>query len=138
MKTTKSTHDSTTTIGDSVFVARPSPFQIMRPDAITDAKLSIWRRTCGPGSRDAREGARGGSHAGGRVGGTRRARRRTWLQGDNDRVGVLDVAQRREVVQSTCDHSRSPSFQVPSFTLVIISSHLDSQTFYSSSSDTEQ
>ena len=34
----------TTTIGDSVLVKSPSPFQIMRPEAMTDAKLSTCSR----------------------------------------------------------------------------------------------
>lgn len=32
-------------MGDSEFVINPSPFQIMSPDAMTEAKLSTWRRT---------------------------------------------------------------------------------------------
>lgn len=35
------THLRTTTIGDSVLVISPRPFQIMRPDARTEAKLRI-------------------------------------------------------------------------------------------------
>lgn len=38
---TSTTHLNTTTIGDSVFVIRPSPFQIMRPEANTEAKFRI-------------------------------------------------------------------------------------------------
>jgi hypothetical protein len=40
------THLRTTTIGDSVFVSKPSPFQSMSPDASTDAKLSACNNTC--------------------------------------------------------------------------------------------
>jgi hypothetical protein len=32
-------------MGDSEFVITPSPFQIMRPEAMTEAKLRTWRRT---------------------------------------------------------------------------------------------
>jgi hypothetical protein len=35
------THLRTTTIGDSVLVISPRPFQIMRPEARTEAKLRI-------------------------------------------------------------------------------------------------
>ena len=38
-------HLSTTTIGDSVLKKSPRPFHSIKPDAITDAKLSICRRT---------------------------------------------------------------------------------------------
>lgn len=38
-------HLSTTTMGDSVFVSSPRPFHIMRPDAMTEAKLRSCRRT---------------------------------------------------------------------------------------------
>ena len=44
---TRTTHLRTTTIGDSVFVISPRPFQIMRPEVRTEAKLRTWRRTCG-------------------------------------------------------------------------------------------
>ena len=39
------THLSTTTIGDSVLVMSPKPFQIMSPDASTDTKLRICSST---------------------------------------------------------------------------------------------
>jgi len=39
------THLNTTTIGDSELVITPRPFQIMSPDAITDAKLRTWSKT---------------------------------------------------------------------------------------------
>jgi len=39
------THLNTTTMGDSELVMIPNPFQIMRPDAMTDAKFKICRRT---------------------------------------------------------------------------------------------
>lgn len=45
MREMSSTHDRTTTIGDSVFVINPSPFHIIKPDAMTDAKLRTWSRT---------------------------------------------------------------------------------------------
>ena len=32
-------------MGDSVLKKRPSPFHSIKPDAMTDAKLSIWRRS---------------------------------------------------------------------------------------------
>jgi hypothetical protein len=37
----RAAHLRTTTIGDSVFVISPRPFQIMNPDARTEAKLRI-------------------------------------------------------------------------------------------------
>lgn len=42
----KPPHLSTTTIGDSELVTSPSPFQIMRPEAMTAAKFSTWSKTC--------------------------------------------------------------------------------------------
>ena len=35
----------TTTMGDSVLVRSPRPFQIMRPEAMTEVKFSICSRT---------------------------------------------------------------------------------------------
>jgi len=43
--TTETAHLNTTTIGDSELVIIPRPFQIMSPDAITDAKLRTWSKT---------------------------------------------------------------------------------------------
>jgi hypothetical protein len=42
--TTLDTRLSTTTIGDSELVISPSPFHIMSPEAITEAKLRTCRR----------------------------------------------------------------------------------------------
>ena len=39
------TYLRTTTMGDSEFVIIPRPFHIIRPEAMTDAKLRTWRRT---------------------------------------------------------------------------------------------
>ena len=43
-KLTQRSYLRTTTIGDSVLVKSPRPFQIMRPEAMTDAKFSTCSR----------------------------------------------------------------------------------------------
>jgi hypothetical protein len=40
----RGTYLSTTTMGDSELVTRPSPFHIISPEVMTDAKLRTWRR----------------------------------------------------------------------------------------------
>jgi hypothetical protein len=46
--TTQTAYLNTTTIGDSELVIIPRPFQIMSPEAITDAKLRSWSKTFKP------------------------------------------------------------------------------------------
>lgn len=40
-----STHDKTTTMGDSEFVTKHRPFHIIKPEATTVKKLRAWKRS---------------------------------------------------------------------------------------------